>query len=126
MKNDEPLIIPLNDRTMAVLRRRSVVWRHKTNVFLYKKKPFKAANGAAWHKALKRAGVTANQRFRFHDLRHTFATWIVQNGGDPAPLKRLGCWKSQVIVDRYAKRGRPPSSPRHRTSSTPLCQRRRN
>jgi integrase len=52
---------------------------------------------------LKRAGITATGRFRFHDLRHTFATWIIQNGGDRYQLKELGGWKSHEMVARYAK-----------------------
>jgi integrase len=58
---------------------------------------------AAWTKALTRAGITKGRKFRFHDLRHTFATWIVQNGGDAAQLQRLGGWKSHEMVSRYAK-----------------------
>jgi IS5 family transposase len=31
-------------------------------------------------RSLKRAGITKDAPFRFHDLRHTWATWIIQNG----------------------------------------------
>ena len=41
--------------------------------------------------------------FRFHDLRHTCASWQRQAGTSTAELKDLGGWKSRVMVDRYAK-----------------------
>ena len=54
----------------------------------------------AWHSALRRAGITD---FRFHDLRHTWASWHRQAGTSCDELKDLGGWKSRVMVDRYAK-----------------------
>ena len=53
----------------------------------------------AFSKALKRAGVI---NFRFHDLRHTFATRLVQNGVDLYSVQKLGCWKNVTMVQRYA------------------------
>ena len=41
--------------------------------------------------------------FRFHDLRHTWASWHRQAGTSCDELKDLGGWKSRVMVDRYAK-----------------------
>jgi integrase len=43
------------------------------------------------------------QDFRFHDLRHTWASWHRQAGTSCDELKDLGGWKSRVMVDRYAK-----------------------
>lgn len=40
-------------------------------------KPVKQCNTAAWRKALKRADI---ENFHWHDLRHTWASWHVQNG----------------------------------------------
>src|SRR5947207_6655770 len=54
----------------------------------------------AWLEAVKRAGLTD---FRFHDLRHTWASWHRQAGTSTDELKDLGGWKSRVMVDRYAK-----------------------
>ncbi|MGH6627089.1 MAG: tyrosine-type recombinase/integrase [Burkholderiaceae bacterium] len=54
----------------------------------------------AWHTALKQAGV---EDFRFHDLRHTWASWHRQAGTSCDELKDLGGWKSRTMVDRYAK-----------------------
>jgi integrase len=53
----------------------------------------------AFHKALKRAGIT---KCRFHDLRHTFATRLAQNGVDLYKIQKLGRWKNVTMVQRYA------------------------
>src|SRR5262249_42657072 len=60
----------------------------------------------AWDKALKRAGIT---NFKWHGLRHTWASWHVMGWwsakGIPTPLevlKKLGGWHSIEMVERYA------------------------
>jgi len=40
--------------------------------------------------------------FRFHDLRHTFATRLVQAGVDIYIVQKLGRWKNISMVMRYA------------------------
>jgi len=55
---------------------------------------------SGWHTALQKAGI---ENFRFHDLRHTWASWHRQAGTSCDELKDLGGWKSRVMVDRYAK-----------------------
>ena len=39
---------------------------------------------------------------RFHDLRHTFATRLVQGGVGIYEVQKLGRWKSITMVQRYA------------------------
>jgi integrase len=68
-------------------------------VFSYKGKPIAKANTKAWHNALARAGI---ENFRWHDLRHTWASWHVQNGTPLQVLKELGGWKDLTMVLRYA------------------------
>lgn len=96
-KNRKPIAIPLNDIAIAVLQRQ--VGKHDTRVFTYEGQPFESANTRAWHLALKRAGI---ENFRWHDLRHTWATWQRQAGTPTHELQRLGGWKTSAMVERYA------------------------
>ena len=52
-------------------------------------KPFRAA--------VKAAGISS---LRFHDLRHTAATYLAQQGATEQQLRAIGGWKSNV-VSRY-------------------------
>ncbi len=53
----------------------------------------------AFRTALKRAGI---ENFRFHDLRHTWASWLVQAGVPLTALQEMGGWESIEMVQRYA------------------------
>jgi len=72
---------------------------NETYVFTYENHPVTRANNHAWRKALIRAGI---KDFRWHDLRHTWASWHVQNGTPLNVLKELGGWSDLSIVMRYA------------------------
>ena len=54
----------------------------------------------AWKRALERAGI--EKTFRWHDLRHTWASWHVQSGTPLQELMELGSWASYEMVLRYA------------------------
>jgi integrase len=96
-KNRRPIAVPLNDTAIKVLQRQ--LGKHPTRVFTYLGRPLKAANTKAWSNALKRAGITD---FRWHDLRHTWATWQRQAGTPTHELQRLGGWRTGAMVERYA------------------------
>jgi len=96
-KNGKPHSAPLNEMAMSVLRKQ--VGKHATLVFTYQGKPIKQVSTRAWRHALVRAGI---EDFRWHDLRHTFATWHRQAGTPTHELQRLGGWRTGVMVERYA------------------------
>ena len=96
-KNRSPIAIPLNDLAIEVLQQQ--LGNHPERVFTYLGKPFEAANTKAWKSALIRAGI---EDFRWHDLRHTWATWQRQAGTPTHELQRLGGWKTAAMVERYA------------------------
>ena len=90
--------VPLNESAVAVLRRR--LGKDNAHVFTYEGKPVARCTTKAWKKALGRAGIEST--FRWHDLRHTWASWHVQNGTPLQELMELGGWASFEMVLRYA------------------------
>lgn len=44
--------------------------------------------------------------FRFHDLRHTFASWYMMNGGDLYELAKILGHSNIRMTERYAKLGK--------------------
>ena len=44
--------------------------------------------------------------FRFHDLRHTFASWYMMNGGDLYELAKILGHSNIKMTERYAKLGK--------------------
>lgn len=96
-KNGEDLQVSLNDSAMAVLMERRALggpW-----VFSYRGRPVRRLNTRAWYRALQRAGL---ENFRWHDLRHTWASWLVQRGVPLYAVQEMGGWKSGAMVRRYA------------------------
>jgi integrase len=59
-------------------------------------------------------GLAQIADFRFHDLRHTFASWYMMNGGDLRTPKILG-HANIKMTERYAKLAKTHIA---RTSST--------
>lgn len=96
-KNGEALGIPLNDLALSVLIRQQ--GKHDDFVFTFRGAPLRNANNRAWRAALKACGITD---FRWHDLRHTWASWLRQNDVPTWVLQELGGWKSESMVRRYA------------------------
>lgn len=70
-KNGTPRGIPFNEDAIEVLKEQ--IGKHLQFCFAYEGQPLRAdVTNTAWHNALKRSGIAG---FRFHDLRHTWASW---------------------------------------------------
>lgn len=96
-KARKAIAVPLNGTAMRVLRVQFGL--HPVFVFTYEGKPVKQLSTKAWYKALKRAGI---RNFRWHDLRHTWASWHVQNGTPLFALQELAGWETEKMARRYA------------------------
>jgi len=96
-KSRKAIGVPLNAEAVLVLRRQ--LGKHSRFVFTHRGNPVKNVNTKAWRAALRRASVTD---FRWHDLRHTWASWHAQAGTPVNVLQELGGWESADMVRRYA------------------------
>ncbi|MBL8446157.1 MAG: site-specific integrase [Zoogloeaceae bacterium] len=98
-KNGTPRGVPLNADAVRVLVEQ--IGKHPQYCFTYRGQPYAyQISNKGWRKAVERAGI---EDLRFHDLRHTWASWHRQAGTSCDELKDLGGWKSRSMVDRYAK-----------------------
>jgi integrase len=93
-KNRQTRHVPLNDEAVSVLQN----WREQSGAGA---RVFDVATGfrAAWEKVLKRARIS---NFRWHDLRHHFASRLVQHGVPLNTVRDLLGHSSVGMSLRYA------------------------
>ena len=96
-KSGLAIAVPLNSQSLAIVKNQ--IGKHPIFVFSYIGRPIRWFSTRAWRKALSRAGI---DNFKWHDLRHTWASWHVQNGTSLQELQQLGGWASFEMVLRYA------------------------
>jgi integrase len=100
-KGKRAIPVPLNEEAMKVIEEQ--LGRDPEWVFTYRGRPIEFKTSTkAWRKALKRAGI---ENFRWHDLRHTWASWHAQGGTPMHVLQKLGGWQTPAMVQRYAHLG---------------------
>lgn len=104
-KNGKPHRVPLNDFAASVLRK----WKKTCSTidddaYVFPGKNGKKLNevGRAWDAILEIAGI---QDFRFHDLRHHFASKLVMAGVPLNTVRELMNHKSMQMTLRYADIG---------------------
>ena len=97
-KADKAIGVPLNQTAVQILSGRLGI--HKTFVFTNSaNNRIKELDDRVWERSLKKAKITD---FRWHDLRHTWASWLVQRGVPLLALKEMGGWEKLDMVMRYA------------------------
>ena len=99
-KNRGKDTLPLNQSAMEVLKERARV-RQNGWVFYNKSSKIRDARCLlrAFYAASKKASI---HNLRWHDLRHSFATRLIQGGADIYTVQKLGRWKNISMVTRYA------------------------
>lgn len=96
-KTKKAISVPLNKVAMKIIK--SQKGKHPVRVFTYNGKPINTVESRTWKKYLKKAGI---KNFRWHDLRHTWASWHVKAGTPLQVLMELGGWSSMEMVLKYA------------------------
>ncbi|MEO8627672.1 MAG: site-specific integrase [Betaproteobacteria bacterium] len=89
--------VPLNEAAMAVVVKQ--VGKHSDRVFTYRGKPLDRGSTKSWYKALRDVGMKG---FRYHDLRHVWASWHAQAGTPLFGLQEMAGWQSERMIRRYA------------------------
>lgn len=99
-KNNERRVLPLQGHAYDVLKGWSDIRRIDTNLlFPNKRDPQKHIDiRSPWYTALKRSGI---EDFRFHDLRHSAASYLAMNGATLAEIAEVLGHKTLQMVKRY-------------------------
>ncbi len=102
-KTNHPHAVPLNETALAILERLHRDPSASPYVFphgggKHEGQPVKDVKNA-FHTALDAAGI---QDFTWHDLRHTFASWLVMRGANLRSVADLLGHRSLKMAMRYA------------------------
>ena len=102
-KNEEPIHVPLNDAAVAALRVVHDRGEARGRVFQSAKTGEPLENGRHWFDdAVVEAEI---KNFRWHDLRHTFASRLRMKGAPLEDIADLLGHKSLTMTRRYAHLG---------------------
>jgi integrase len=108
-KNGERRVVPLAGKAQELLKEHAKVRRIGTPLlFPGKVRTHRSGEGVTykpmdlrtpWESALKKAGI---EDFRFHDLRHSAASYLAMNGASLAEIAEVLGHKTLQMVKRYA------------------------
>jgi len=116
-KNGESRVCYLTDASLAMLRQRSMNCEHKRIVFVSvigkkedgKKKELKPYTQVpvTFSRTVKELGLNegvtdTRDRIVFHSLRHTYASWLVENGASLPIVRDLLGHKNLIMTSRYS------------------------
>ncbi|MBV8045135.1 MAG: site-specific integrase [Pluralibacter sp.] len=95
-KSGRARALPLNDEAIRILRESDMSCEY---VFSVDGERLSDIDRVDFFRATQKARISD---FRFHDLRHTWASWHVQNGTPLMMLKEMGGWETLEMVKKYA------------------------
>ena len=101
-KNGERRTIPINSLVFDVLKRKAKVRSIKSD-YVFPSDTDTLLDDSHLRRAFRGAMKLCRiENFHFHDLRHTFATRLVQSGIDLYKVQCLLGHKSPIMTQRYA------------------------
>lgn len=89
-------VVPITKPVLDLLKR--IGPKAKGRVFLFRGRPFDCFGAYTWRDAMARAGVTD---FRWHDIRHTTASWLVAKGVPIEAVQRILGHENIATTMRY-------------------------
>jgi len=99
-KNDERRAVPLTNHAFELLKEHSKLRRLDTDLLFPGKNPKKPVFiRAPWVAAVKEAKIND---FRFHDLRHSAASYLAMNGATLTDISSILGHKTLQMVKRYS------------------------
>lgn len=105
-KNGEVRVVPLTGHALDVMRSHGKVRRLDSPLVFPSRRDAAApwSPRASWNEALRQADI---QDFRFHDLRHSAASYLAMNGATPPEIAAVLGHKTLQMVKRYAHLSEP-------------------
>ncbi len=98
-KNDERRALPLTGLALEILSERSKVRRLDTDLVFANAKGQPTFPRKAWEEALSAAEI---EDFRFHDLRHSAASYLAMSGATLAEIAEVLGHRTLAMVKRYS------------------------
>jgi integrase len=101
-KNNERRVVPLAGHAMSVMKDYAKVRRLDTSLVFPGRSPTSQNPmdiRVPWNTAVRQAGI---KDFRFHDLRHSAASYLAMNGASLAEIAEVLGHRTLQMVQRYA------------------------
>ena len=98
MKNGSPFSCALNATAISIITK----WIGQHDEYVFVNTLGERLNGVpskTWRTAIQKAGL---EDVRWHDLRHTWASLLRQNGVNLSDLQEMGGWETASMVQKYA------------------------
>jgi integrase len=99
-KNRDTRSVPLTGVALALMRQHATMRRLETDLVFPRKDGQRGIDiTKAWKNAVKRAHLA---NFRFHDLRHSAASYLAMNGASLTEIAEVLGHKTLQMVKRYS------------------------